>query len=126
MPSEINETMIQWAGNWLLTLMAASYLCTWALLVIIWPRDRLDWSNFTKIGSIALVLVNAAAIVHFQWGHGLLFRMIVFALATLACWWFTIESWLYWRRHGGRFANSPLVMMLCSRWEQCRAWLRRN
>ena len=93
--------MVDWwdsARDFLLVLLMLSYAGSLALLLVIWPRDRLEWATTLKIASITAVLVDTCLIVFFGVGGGDLTRTAVFAVATFFSWVFTVVAWVEWRR----------------------------
>jgi hypothetical protein len=94
----------QTIGNWELVIFTASYICSFALFILLRPRDMFEWVTTFKIGGVGLVGINGVAVTFFGIGTNQPLRVIVLGLATIFCWWFTICSykiWLQRRRRGG-------------------------
>jgi hypothetical protein len=91
-------TEAQWevAGNALLVMMTLSYLAGLVLLIVIWPRDRLEWSTTFKMAGMSGVLVNAVLVIYGLADAEAPVRLVLFAIATIFCWWFTYEAYRAW------------------------------
>jgi hypothetical protein len=93
---ELTDPLWQTAGNVLLVLMTLSYITTLVLLLILRPRDIMEWATTAKVAGVLAVFLNGCLVVFFGIGTAQPLRVIVFGLATAGCWFFTVVAWRDW------------------------------
>ena len=91
----MSEQAWQDVGNLLLVLMTIAYAVTTLLFFVLRPRDLMEWATTLKVFSMFFVLLNGVAVVY-GIGTERPLRVVIFAVATLFSWVFTVVAWRDW------------------------------
>lgn len=77
-------------------IFTASLLASLTLLLVIWPRDRLEWAITIKAASYFIVMARVAGVRFLGWPTENLWGLATFLLATVATAWFVANAWTDW------------------------------